>query len=638
MKPLVKQVSRMKVRKILSKIATGIAVLLSLYFLYTTIYGINSPLQHRAIFLVLILTIAFLELPISSKSGKKFLCLDLILVALSILSLSYVIFDYMEIPFRVGAPNRTDIIYGVLTIILILEFARRQIGFQIVLLPLIFLVYMLWGDLIPGNLGHPAVSLTRTINTLFLTTSGIFGIPLGAAATYVVIFIILGSFLEKTGVGSYFIKLAYSLTGRVSSGPAQAAVVASGLMGMISGSPSANVATTGTFTIPLMKSSGYSSEKAGAVEAVASVGGQVMPPIMGASAFVIAEMLEISYLQLIAVAFPSALLYYFGVSVSVHLDSVKQGIKPDKSKVPKPRKILLEGWWYLLPILLLIYMLVFVKVSVFRAAIWSLAASLVVSFFNKEGKLSFRSFINTLGVAGKKTLIVGAATACAGIIVGAVTATGLGLKISMIVTDIAGGNMLLSLILIWCVAVILGMGLPTVAAYITTVVLLAPALIDLGVTPIVAHFFVFYGAIVSNLTPPVCIASYTAAGISGGNSWKTALMGLSFGLPGPFLVPYLFVYKPALLFVGSPGVINFILAVIPALLAIISLAFVMRGYFLARFTLWQRFLMAASCILLIPQSSILNLVGFVIFGLLVGYQIIIKMNQSSVNSDIISNQ
>jgi len=638
MKPLVKQVSRMKVRKILSKIATGIAVLLSLYFLYTTIYGINSPLQHRAIFLVLILTIAFLELPISSKSGKKFLCLDLILVALSILSLSYVIFDYMEIPFRVGAPNRTDIIYGVLTIILILEFARRQIGFQIVLLPLISLVYMLWGDLIPGNLGHPAVSLTRTINTLFLTTSGIFGIPLGAAATYVVIFIILGSFLEKTGVGSYFIKLAYSLTGRVSSGPAQSAVVASGLMGMISGSPSANVATTGTFTIPLMKSSGYSSEKAGAVEAVASVGGQVMPPIMGASAFVIAEMLEISYLQLIAVAFPAALLYYFGVSVSVHLDSVKQGRKPDKSKVPKPGKTLLEGWWYLLPILLLIYMLVFVKVSVFRAAIWSLAASLVVSFFNKEGKLSFRSFINTLGVAGKKTLIVGAATACAGIIVGAVTATGLGLKISMIVTDIAGGNMLLSLILIWCVAVILGMGLPTVAAYITTVVLLAPALIDLGVTPIVAHFFVFYGAIVSNLTPPVCIASYTAAGISGGNSWKTALMGLSFGLPGPFLVPYLFVYKPALLFVGSPGVINFILAVIPALLAIISLAFVMRGYFLARFTLWQRFLMAASCILLIPQSSILNLVGFVIFGLLIGYQIIIKMNQSSVNSDIISNQ
>ncbi|MGE5485545.1 MAG: TRAP transporter permease [Ignavibacteriales bacterium] len=598
------------VQRILVQAASLVAVVLSLYHLGTSVFGIPSAMQHRAIFLCLAEVVAFLSLPLSPKSKAKIPALDILLAVLAVLSLSHIVVEYVNIAYRAGEPNRADIIYGLITMALVIELARRKIGFQIVVLPLIFVAYLWGGHLIPGVLGHPRLSTARIVNTIYLGTDGIMGAPLGAAATYVVVFVILGNFLEKTGVGEYFIKLAYSLVGRSSSGPAQTSVMASGLFGMISGSPPANVVTTGVFTIPLMKSSGYKPESAAAVEAIASTGGQIMPPIMGATAFIIAETLGISYLKLIGAAVLPAILYYIGCSVSVHLEAKKHGVRPDFSKVPSVTVTLREGWWYLLPILLLVYLLVVARLSVFRAAVWSLASALAIALTNKKDKLTFKGIWEALSSSGKGVLTVAAATASAGIIVGAVTVTGLGLKMSMFISNLAGQNILAALILVWLVAVILGMGLPTSAAYITTAALLVPALVKLGMAPVVAHMFVFYAAIVSNLTPPVCVASYTAAGIAQCDPWKTALAGFSMGFPGPFLVPFIFAYRPALMFTGSTSTLP--VDVLTAILTVTSVACSFRGYCLTEIKAWQRVLFAVACVLFIPPVAVLNLVGLAI--------------------------
>jgi TRAP transporter 4TM/12TM fusion protein len=575
-----------KAYAIYMKAAAVIAIVFSCYHLYTSTFGFPGALRHRSVFLLFAFVVGFLSMPLFKGKKIKLLSVDLILAGLSVVVFGYLWFQYTQLPYRVGEPNMTDMIFGCTAIALVLIFATRKIGVAMLVLPALLLLYTFYGHYIQGYMGHNEISLRRVVSNLYMNTTGIFAEPVGAAANYVMIFIIFGNFLQETGCGDYFIKLSYSLVGKARSGAALTAVVASGLFGMISGSPPANVATTGVFTIPLMKRQGYQTDFAGAVEAVASTGGQIMPPVMGAAAFIIAETLEISYLKLITYALLPALLYYITVAISVHLEACKRGIQGSKDK-PSILATLKEGWFLLLPILVLIFWLIVLHKSVYRSAMWGIGTAIVVSFFSRDkaNRFTVRKLIKVLKGSGFGILTVAAATSAAGIVIGCISITGLGLKFAIFMAHLSGGSLLLCLILTWLVAVILGMGLPTSAAYITTAALLATTLTNLGINPITAHLFCLYAAIISNLTPPVCVASYTAAGLSGGNAWKTALEGFWLGLPGPFLLPFMFALRPGLLLLEGGASGSIVLDIVCCVAAGLMLSVGTRGYLFTRVSL-----------------------------------------------------
>jgi len=583
------------------------AILMTTYHIYTSMFGLPSAVNHRAIHLCLGMIIAFSTIPIFKKMKNKgrsylFIFIDFLLIILIVIITSYIVTQYTNIVYRVGTPTQLDTILGLILIVLVLELARRAVGVQLVIVPILFLLYLLFGQYISGFLGHRPYSIERIVNTLFLSTEGIFGMPLGASATYVAIFVILGSIFDITGLGKYFIKLAYSLTGRLSSGPAQTAVLASSFFGMITGSPSANVVTTGTFTIPLMKSVGYKAEIAGAIEAVASTGGQIMPPIMGATAFIIAENLDIPYLSIISAAVLPAILYYISLAFSVHLQSKKMGINAKLSDVGNPLILIKQGWFYLIPIFTLLYFLIIIRFSPYKSAIICILVTFAISILKSTFKFNMKNILFAFEISAKRLLTVVSACAASGIVIGVVTLTGLGLKITMILENLTRGNILLTLIIVQITAMIMGMGLPTTASYITTSVLLAPALIKMGIPGITAHFFIFYAAIVSNLTPPVCVASYVAAGIAKSHPWKTAIAGFLFGLPGPYLVPYVFVFHPFLMLVNDPSTSQVFFSFFIGLCSVIIFAISLRGYLFTKLNIIERVIGVTACILFIVPN------------------------------------
>lgn len=603
-------------------VARWTAIAMACYHIWTSIFGIPSAVQHRAIHLAFGMALAFLTKSGSKGKGSRTYALDALLLLIGVGSMIYAATQYVAMAYRVGSPTQWDIVFGIATILIILELARRVVGFQLMLVPVAFLLYLMLGQYIPGPLGHKPYSIARVINTLFLGTEGIFGAPLGASAVYVVVFVILGAVFEKTGLGEFFIKSAYSLTGRSASGPAQTAVVASGLFGMISGSPSANVVTSGAFTIPLMKSVGYRPEMAGAIEAVASTGGQIMPPIMGATAFIIAETLGIPYLKLIGHAFIPAVLYFVAAGVSVHLQAKKRGLRANLKDVPRFIDVARSGWIYALPLLILLYLLIVVRLSPYKAAMVCLFATVLAAAVRPSTRVTFAGLLDAFEASSRSTLTIVSACAASGIVIGVVTLTGLGLKLSMAVMDIAGGSLLVALLLTHATAIVLGMAVPTTAAYLTTSVLLCPVLTQMGVPPIVAHLFVFYAAIVSNLTPPVCVASYAAAGVAKADPWRTAVNGFLLGIPGPYLIPYIFVYRPVLLLVNNPGVREVIGAILIGLAAVLALAVALRGYALTHLTMPERVVAITACVLLIPPVHLATLLGLVLFGALLVVQVV----------------
>jgi len=619
-----------RLKNLCVSLARWTAIVMTTYHIYTSIFGLPSAKQHRAIHLGLAMVIAFSSIPILErmKENRKYsLIVDFSLILLSIFTMGYIVNQYVAIAYRVGDPTQMDIVLGVIATLLILEFARRVVGLQLLIVPIAFLLYLFFGQYVPGFLGHRPFSIARMVNTVFLSTDGIFGAPLGASSIYVAVFVILGSIFELTGLGEFFINLAYSLTGRSSSGPAQTAVLASGLFGMISGSPSANVVTTGTFTIPLMKSVGYKAESAGAIEALASVGGQIMPPIMGASAFIIAETLEIPYLSIVTAAFIPAILYYVSAAISVHLQAKKRGIKPKLADIGNPLVIIKEGWFYLIPISVLLFLLIIVRYSPYRSAIVCIFTTFAISILKNTFKFNLKNILYAFEISSKKLLTIVSACAASGIVIGVVTLTGLGLKISMVLMDLTKGNLLFALIISQIAAMIMGMGLPTAAAYITTSVLLAPALVKLGLPPLSAHLFIFYGAIVSNLTPPVCIASYAAAGVAKSDPWKTAIEGFLLGLPGPYLVPYIFIYRPSLLLFNAPSKIFVILNFFIGLLAVSCLAISLRGYLFAKLNIIERIIAVIASILFVIDNYYFSIYAVILLILLIFIQIIKRRKQ-----------
>lgn len=588
---------------------------MSIFHLYTSGFGILEAWQQRSItFSFVLLLVPFL---FPFKKGPKSVrrLIDAAFFLFSLATVSYIIFGYPEITLRESNPNTFDIIFGSLTVLLVLEATRRTIGLTMTLLVSVFIGYVFYGQHVPGILGHPGFDLEKAIDTYFNTTFGVFGLILGAMSNYIIVFIIFGAFLTKSQAGKFFIDLAFSLTGSRTGGPAKVAVLASGLMGSISGAAVSNVATTGTLTIPLMKRVGYKPHFAGGVEASASAGGQLMPPIMGAAAFIIAANLKIPYIELALFALIPALLHYFAVYMMVHFEASKQNLQGvPKSELPDIRKVLVEGWFLLLPIALIIFLLI-KGFSPQYAGFYSTLSIVVVSLIRKRTRMSLKDIVGALELGGRNSVSIAVICAAAGILIASVNLTGLGLKFSSVVLELTGGSLLLTLIFIMIASILLGMGMPTVSAYVILSVLGVPALVQLGVLPIAAHLFVLYFAIMSNVTPPVAVAAYTAAAIAKADPNRTGFAGLKICL-GTFIIPYMFIFGPELLMQGEPSMV--ILSIATAIVGIFSLTTSIQGWMLNRMNLIERLINLTSALLLIHSGWFTDIIGaFLLTGVTV---------------------
>lgn len=587
-----------RILRALKPVISVLAVLLSVFVMYTAIVGPLVAMRQRAVVLMFSLLLIFLIYPLRKKN-KKISPLDLIWAGLGLAVTLYVIVDFENLVLRMGMPNKTDLIMGGLAILLVLEGTRRSIGWPLPIVASLFLAYAYYGNLIPGTFGHKGYSVMRIINQMYMTTEGIFGVPIGVIVSFVFLFVLFGSFLSRSGGGDFFIKLAISLAGTKKGGPAKIAIFASGFLGMISGSSIANVVTTGSFTIPLMKKVGYNKEFAGSVEAAASTGGQIMPPIMGAAAFVMTEFTQIPYMTIVLAAIIPALLYYFSLYMNVHFEACRSGLEGlAPEEVPKFREVLKEGWHYLFPLVSIIVVLI-MGFSPTMAAYFGIFSLIVVSAFKSATRMGIKAIYDALEEGAKESLGIVAATASAGMITGIVSMTGLGLKFSTVVSNFADGNMLIGLIMTMFASIVLGMSLPTTANYIVQAAISAPALVALGVPLLTAHLFVLYFGVFADITPPVALAAYAAAGISEGDPMKTGVYA-SRNVLVAFLIPYLFVYFPALL--GNAPALEVAQAVITSVLAVIALSGGLLGYLRSNATVLERImLIAAGAGLLIPE-------------------------------------
>lgn len=598
-----------------------IAITTSLFHLYVARFGMFEALRQRALHLSFLLPLAFLLFPANKNSPKdRFSICDIILAIGSLWAGLHVsITDYHRIVTRmqyIDPLTVIDIILGVFVVLAVIEATRRVVGYQLSVVAVIALVYVFFGSYLPGILWHPQYRFEKIIDHLYLTAEGIFGIPIGSSATFVFLFILFGSFLEESGASKFFIDFSLALTGRARGGPAKAAVVASGLMGTVSGSVVANVVTTGTFTIPLMKKTGYKNHIAGAVEAVASTGGQIMPPVMGAAAFIMAQFSGISYLYVCLAAAIPACLYYFSLFMCVHLEAVKTGMTGLSSEeLPQLKPVLLDGGPFLIPLILLVYLLV-LGYTPYLAAFYSTMLVIVLGIFFGKKRFDLKFIFTALVSGAKAGILVCLACACAGIVVGVFSLTGFGLTFSSLILGLSNGILILALFLTMVSCILLGMGIPTTPSYIVMVALSVPALVELGVDKLAAHMFVFYFCCLSAVTPPVCIGAYAAAGIAQSNPIETGFHSARFGLAG-FIIPFMFVYGNSLLFIG--GLSTIIMTTITALIGTLFLAFAITGWVIQKTSLLERIVLFVSSLLLIKPgitSDILGLsIGFAIFAI-----------------------
>ncbi len=596
----------------LAKVATWIAIVMSSYHLYTGAFGAPEALLHRSIHLMFTMVLIFLLYPFSKeKTGRISRLGDFVFLGISLGGILYIFLNYEYFITRypyVHPLSTADLVIGILFTLTLMEAARRCIGLAMPITAIAFLIYAYIGPSLPGLLRHAGFNTEAIIDQLYLTTEGIFGIPLGVSATYVILFVIFGVFLEKSGTGQFFMELAAATTGKAAGGPGKIAVVASGLFGTISGSAVANVMVTGQFTIPMMKRTGFQPHFAGAVEATASTGGQIMPPVMGAAAFVMAEFIGIPYLTVCKHAMIPAILYYLAVFMAVHFEAVRTNLRGMLEAPPRLGAILLNRGHLILPVGVLLYIL-FEGYTPMYACIFSIIAVLILANVKKETRMGFRKILDALENGAKGTLSVACACACAGIIIGIVNLTGLGLKFTGFVLYLAGESLVPALLFTMIAGIILGMGLPTTAAYIVMAALLVPGLVKLGVVPIAAHMFAFYYAIISAITPPVALAVYAGAGLAGANMWKTGLAAVRIGAPG-FIIPFMFVYEPSLLFVGSLWEI--LSTFITATIGVVMLAAGLIGWFIRETNVVERLLLVVGAILLIKPGIYTDIMGVVL--------------------------
>lgn len=585
---------------------TTLAVSLALFHIITSYAGALEALRHRSVHLLVILMIVFLVSAIKQKR-KWYRALDLTLVLLSTISLVYT-FSYSEsIAFRAGNPNPMDYAIGTIVLLLTIEGARRAVGIAIAAITAFFLIYTYFGPIFPGFLKHAPYSFGEIINVQYLQLEGVWGIPTGAMATYIIIFIIFAGILVQTGMLSVFMDLAMKLFGKTTGGPAKVAVAASTLVGSISGSAAANALLTGQISIPLMKRMGYKPVFAGAVEASVSSGGQFMPPIMGASAFIIAMFLGIPYLDVCIAAAVPALLWFFSFFMIVHLEAKRLGLRTmSKEEVAAlPWSSILKRLYLGIPMILLVYILVCGYTAIL-AGFYGVVSLFALSFIMKETRFNVSSLTAGLRRGIEMTLPVTTACACASIIVGCIMQSGLGYTLSASLIRISGGQLFLLLPMVLMASLILGVGMTTVGAYVVVAVLVAPAMVALGMLPLSAHLFAFYFAIISAVTPPVATAAYAASGIAGTSPWSTGLTAFRLCIPA-LCIPFVFATQPALLLVGNP--LSILITVATTAMGIICLDSAISGYLLRNSKMYERLMLVPAAIALLFPTGVINLIG-----------------------------
>lgn len=581
---------------------------LVIFSLYTAMFGVFPDMIQRGAHISAVIGLVYVRLfGLDSVGGLswsriKFFGLGVIGSAV----LGYQFFFYEDVVSRFGSITNYEMPIAVLAIILLLDATRRTIGWSMVGLAIFFLIYAFYGRYFPGLLAHRGYDMVRILEQVYLGADGIYGTPLGVSSTFVIIIVVLGALLEKTGASGVLMDIAVSMTRNSRGGPAKAAVVGSSLMGMISGTAVANVLTTGTISIPLMRRGGYRPAVAGAVEAVASTGGQLMPPIMGAAAFLMADIMEVPYLDITKAALLPALLFYIAVFASVHLEAVKTGLKPLESiDIPDVAQSLRNSGHVLLSIPVFIGTLIS-GYSVMYSSLAGIVCLLALSLLRYSSRLNPRQLIAAAVSAAEAILPVALATATAGIIIGVVTLTGMGLKFSSFIVSISGNNLLVALVLTMASSLVLGMGLPTAAAYILVATLTAPALVSMGVDLMAAHMFVFYSAMLSSITPPVALAAFAAAAICREPPMRVAMISVKFGFVA-FLLPYFFVLEPRLLGMGDIGETVGVFAM--AVVGVLSLACVLQGYAFGKLTTLSRIVIGIAALAVLMPDLKFKLIG-----------------------------
>jgi TRAP transporter 4TM/12TM fusion protein len=603
-----------------SAIAKWVSICCSIFVIYALATMTFQDLQLLALFLAFSLAVGFVHYPLNPKRPGflPFLVIDLILSVLGFSFALYIYFDYWEFIFRVGDPTNWDLFFGIVSIVLIFELTRRVVGWPLLIIAFAFLAYAFFGQHLPAPFSHRGYDLNRIATTLFMSKNGLFGVPMRVTTYFIYLFIAFGAFYETCGGTAFFVDLASSLFGKLRGGPAKVSVAVSAMMGTISGSAVANTVTTGTLTIPLMKRIGFEPRVAGAVEATASTGGQLMPPVMGAAAFIMAEYLGVAYIEVCKAAVIPAVLYFMAIYSVVHFYSLKIGIKGlSESEIPSAKLVFREKWMFTVPLIILIGILV-MGYSPRIAVLFSLVATVAMSFLRKESRMGPSKIFDALAKTGYNCVMVVGACATAGIVIGVVLLTGMGGKITALVITLSAGSLLLALPIVMLASILFGMGLPTVVCYVLLAATVAPSLIDLGVTPMAAHLYIFYFGMLCMVTPPVSFAAYAGAAIAKADPMKTGWTAWTFAFAG-FLLPYMFVYNNSLLLMGS--VFHIIISIFTAIIGVICLGSGIIGYLLNGTRLFDRLLLFAAAFLLISPGMTTDLIGFLCVGIAVVLQV-----------------
>lgn len=621
------------------KIIKVVLTLWALFQLYASISN-KVPLQIlRYTHLGLAISMAYILYPATQNADRKKLpWYDCVLAAVFACVAGYFIMNYSALQFRAGAYTTMDTVMAGLGIALVLLACWRVVGPPIVIIASCFFVYGMVGKYLPGFLQHRGFSLKRIITHLFITTEGVIGNPLGVCSTYIFLFILFGAFLEKTGIGQFFIDLANALAGWAAGGPAKVAVLSSALQGTVSGSSVSNTVSTGSFTIPMMKSLGYEPEFAGAVEAAASTGGQIMPPVMGSAAFLISETCNVPYRDLMIVAIIPALLYFTGIWISVHLEAKRLGLKGlPREKLPKFWPLMRDRGHLILPLVAIIYLML-AGFTITRAALLGCLICIIVPYLRKGTRVPFLQIFNALPQAARSVISVATACSTAGIIIGMVTLTGLGQRIGAGIFDLVGNNVFLALVCAMFTSLILGMGVSTTSNYLITSTIAAPILIKAGIPLLASHMFCFYFGIVADITPPVALAAYAGSAIAKGNAFKTGVNATKLAIAA-FLIPYMFAFNPAMIMivdgevaVSASSLLTALPMVLTAIVGLVGIGGGFIGYLNGKLPVPLRLLSCAGGLCLVIPGTLTDVIG--ISAILVVYLLTRVRNRKAAKAEV----
>ena len=624
-----KESDTMMYKGVMAKIVSAIAITFSVFQLYTATFGVLDAQLQRAVHLGFGLALVYLLYPTrKSWSRYKVHPFDVLLAVLGAATPAYIVMEYQHLVLRSGTVSGIDLVVGLLGILLVIEATRRIVGLPMVCVVLAFLIYAFAGPYMPGVLAHRGLTIEQLVGHLYFTTEGIFGIPLGVSSTFIFLFILFGAYLESTGLGKFFIDLANAIAGWASGGPAKVAVLSSGLMGTVSGSSVANVVGTGSLTIPMMKKLGYHKDFAGAVEAAASTGGQLMPPVMGAAAFLMAEFVGVPYIDIVKAAIVPAFLYFAGIWLGVHFEAKRGNLKGiPRNQLPKIGTILRERGHLALPLIVIVYLLVS-GYTPMRAALVAIVLSILCSALRKSTRMKPIEIVRGLDRGARNVLSVLVACASAGIIIGVVTKTGVGLKLASGLLDLSGGLLLPTMFFTMITAIILGMGVPTTANYVITSTIAAPALVQMGVPVLCAHMFVFYFGIIADVTPPVALAAFAGSGISGGNPLRTGINASKLAIAA-FIIPYMFVLSPVLLMIEGTA-LDLLLTTLTALIGMVALSSALIGYLADDCSTVERLVLIAGGLMMIKPGFLTDIAGFALFVVILLLQL--KRRKSAVQA------